>query len=246
MLQDYQQRTLNEFFSIFDVSDKKVLEIGGVPPFSVSKFFINKGAFDVQIININKSIENSFIDHHIKYQYMDARRMNFPDNHFDVIFGVAILEHINNIDMLFLECARVLKPGGHLYLHGGPLWSSYVGHHLYMDVDNVNYRFLGNNPIDPWDHLILSEDQLNNKLRKLNIDSSHVIKIVNQIYRSDFINRLFPEDFIYELQKSKLKIIDCKLTKWRGMPSDVRDKLKEIYPNYINFNVDDIVIYAKK
>jgi len=245
ILHDYQKRTLAEFFSLFDVENKSVLEVGGIPPFSVANFFMHKGAKNVDVINVNNFSNYNEPNPNIHYHLMDARKMAFSDKSFDAIFGVAILEHINNLDMFFSECSRVLKPGGYLYLHGGPLWSSYVGHHVYLEIDNIDYQFLKNNPIQPWDHLLLDKDELFNKINKLICNSSHSLKIVNQVYESKFINRVFPEKIIEDFQKSEFAIIDLKLTKWRSMPENIKRKLKLKYPQYININVDDIVIFAK-
>jgi SAM-dependent methyltransferase len=245
ILHDYQKRTLAEFFSLFDVENKSVLEVGGIPPFSIAKFFMYKGAKNVDVININNFSDYAEANKKIQYYLMDARRMAFPDKSFDVIFGVAILEHINNLDMFFAECSRVLKPGGFLYLHGGPLWSSYVGHHVYLTIDNTEYKFLENNPIQPWDHLLLDKDEMYIKINRQISNSLHSTKIVNQVYESSFINRVFPEKIIEDFQKSNLAIIDLKLTKWRAMPIDIKKKLIKKYPQFINFNVDDIVIFAK-
>jgi SAM-dependent methyltransferase len=44
---------------------------------------------------------------------MDAQRLAFPDNHFDIVFGSAILHHID-MRLALPEIARVLKPGGSL------------------------------------------------------------------------------------------------------------------------------------
>ena len=245
ILHDYQKRTLGEFFSLFDVENKSVLEVGGIPPFSIAKFFMQKGAKNVDVININNFSDCGEVTKKIQYHLMDARRMAFPDKSFDVIFGVAILEHINNLDMFFAECSRVLKPGGCLYLHGGPLWSSYVGHHVYLKVENIYYKFLENNPIQPWDHLLLDKDEMFNKINERISNSLHSLEIVNQVFESNFINRVFPEKIIEDFQKSGLVLIDLKLTKWKTMPLDIKKKLNNKYPEYINFNVDDIVIFAK-
>ncbi len=245
-LHDYQKRTLGEFFSLYDVENKSVLEVGGIPPFSIANFFVHKAAKNVDVININDFSNYKETNKKIQYHVMDARGMAFPDKSFDVIFGVAILEHINNLDMFFSECSRVLKPGGNLYLHGGPLWSSYVGHHVYLKIENIEYKFLENNPIQPWDHLLLDKNELFVKINNQICNPLHSMEISNQIYESSFINRIFPERIIEEFQKTDLIIIDLKLTKWKSMPVDIKKMLRKKYPQYINFNVDDIVIFGKK
>lgn len=43
-----------------------------------------------------------------------ASRIPEPDNSFDFVFSNSVLEHIPNLDEVFAEVARVLKPGGTL------------------------------------------------------------------------------------------------------------------------------------
>lgn len=47
------------------------------------------------------------------FKVMDAHKMDFSDNTFDIIFGDAILHHLN-FDVAARELCRVLKPGGEI------------------------------------------------------------------------------------------------------------------------------------
>lgn len=41
-------------------------------------------------------------------------KIGFPDNHFDVIFSICVIEHIDNYEEVLQECLRTLKPGGRI------------------------------------------------------------------------------------------------------------------------------------
>ncbi len=43
---------------------------------------------------------------------LDAHKINFPDNTFDAVFGMAVLEHLEDERWALKEIERVLKPGG--------------------------------------------------------------------------------------------------------------------------------------
>lgn len=43
---------------------------------------------------------------------IDAHKIDFPDNTFDAIFGMAVLEHLEDESWALQEMQRVLKPGG--------------------------------------------------------------------------------------------------------------------------------------
>jgi ubiquinone/menaquinone biosynthesis C-methylase UbiE len=51
------------------------------------------------------------------FQLMDAHRLAFPDHHFDVVFGISILHHLE-FETALRELRRVLKPGGLAGLFG--------------------------------------------------------------------------------------------------------------------------------
>jgi SAM-dependent methyltransferase len=58
-----------------------------------------------------------------EYIPLDIDRVNFEIDSFpiesssiDIIFCLALIEHIANSDLFLSECARVLKPGGNIYL----------------------------------------------------------------------------------------------------------------------------------
>jgi SAM-dependent methyltransferase len=47
----------------------------------------------------------------VKFQRMNAEAMDVPDNSFDLVFGTAILHHLD-LNRSFAEIRRVLRPGG--------------------------------------------------------------------------------------------------------------------------------------
>jgi SAM-dependent methyltransferase len=46
----------------------------------------------------------------------DLTWLPFRDGAFDLVFGVAVLVYLPNLDQALAECARVLKPGGRLLI----------------------------------------------------------------------------------------------------------------------------------
>lgn len=63
----------------------------------------------------------------------DALRMPFPDGAFTVVTANDSMEHFADPAAALRELARVLRPGGHLYLYFTP-WRSPLGSHLYDHV----------------------------------------------------------------------------------------------------------------
>ncbi|MEL6133567.1 MAG: class I SAM-dependent methyltransferase [Bacteroidota bacterium] len=48
----------------------------------------------------------------LTYQVENALDLSFPDNHFDVIISIDVIEHTGDPDKMIEEIYRVLKPGG--------------------------------------------------------------------------------------------------------------------------------------
>lgn len=78
---------------------------------------------------------------------MDATRMTFPDNRFDLVFSRTVFQHIAKPAAAFAEIARVLRPGG----------CAFVDIHLYTsDSGGHDARILAGDRGDlpSWAHLL--------------------------------------------------------------------------------------------
>lgn len=71
----------------------------------------------------DKFLEKSFLEKNISYTGIDIvdcdlnkDKINFPDNTFDYIVCLALVEHISNTENMFNEFNRVLKKEGILYI----------------------------------------------------------------------------------------------------------------------------------
>jgi SAM-dependent methyltransferase len=59
----------------------------------------------------------------------DGTALPFPDGSFDVVLSHAVIEHVHDAPRYLRECARVLRPGGWMYLSTAP-YLSFAGAHL--------------------------------------------------------------------------------------------------------------------
>ena len=59
----------------------------------------------------------------------DGQALPFADGAFDVVLSHAVIEHVADAPRYLRECARVLKPGGWMYLSTAP-YLSFAGAHL--------------------------------------------------------------------------------------------------------------------
>lgn len=100
---------------------QSVLEVGGGRG-SLSSYFADNG-YDCTLLDTSEAILEVARDifeangHKAKYVHGNALAMEFPDNSFDVITSIGLLEHFEDIDTPIREQFRVLKPGGTLFAY---------------------------------------------------------------------------------------------------------------------------------
>lgn len=72
----------------------------------------------------------------------DAKNINKPDNHYDLIFSYNSFEHIVDPEGVLLEALRLLKPGGFMFLSFNPQYCAAYGFHAYKSVAIPYVHFL--------------------------------------------------------------------------------------------------------
>lgn len=224
-LQAYQKKSIDFFNALHSFSGKKVLEIGGSPPYCVARELRKRGASKVCIINNRTDIPSQPIDADIDYFHMDARDLKFPGQEFDIVFGIAVLEHMHELQRVLAEICRVLIRGGRAYLHGGPLWSCRLGHHVWVHADGIKYEFNANNPIPDWYHLIFQKDEMRHYLETMGIPEAHAGKIADWVYDDPRLNRYPLETCLRILRETELAIEKLSETSWGNPPKSVLRKL---------------------
>jgi len=101
---------------------KKVMEIG-CGRGSLSCYFSDAG-YDCTLVDLSESIletaEKIFSNNHLDAEFVvgDANDLDIPDNSFDVIYSIGLLEHFDDIETPLKEQMRVLADGG--------IWFGYI------------------------------------------------------------------------------------------------------------------------
>jgi SAM-dependent methyltransferase len=65
----------------------------------------------------------------LHFALADGMALPFRDDSFDLVLSHAVIEHVADAPLYLRECARVLAPGGHVYLSTAP-YLSFAGAHL--------------------------------------------------------------------------------------------------------------------
>jgi SAM-dependent methyltransferase len=66
----------------------------------------------------------------LEFQACDATCLPFRDEWFDLIVSFNAMEHIPEPEMALAEMARVVKPGGLVYITFDPIWTADSGSHF--------------------------------------------------------------------------------------------------------------------
>jgi ubiquinone/menaquinone biosynthesis C-methylase UbiE len=108
-----------------------VLEIGPGAGFVLKKFK-EQGAQKTSALDIVDMLYPEVKKSGVELIQCSANNMHLvPDKSYDLVVSWSALEHIPEPEKVFLECLRILKPGGYLYLQFGPLYYSPWGYHHY-------------------------------------------------------------------------------------------------------------------
>ena len=93
---------------------KKVLELGCGTGTSVQRFLQNNAAYtgiDISSCGIRRAVEDMMPAENVEFHVMNAEKLEFHDDTFDLVAGSGILHHLC-LQNTYKEMARVVKPDG--------------------------------------------------------------------------------------------------------------------------------------
>ena len=155
-----------------------------------------------------------------------------PDGSADIVFSCNAFQFVDVRNVL-IDAHRVLRPGGVLYTHFGPIWSGPDGHQLeYVRYRNEDLQFCKDTLLPPYAHLRFSPSELASILSSA-LPPDLVGLLVEHVYASSTINRLFAEDYLEIAQTSPFVIreyvvsdhLDYEIT----MPRYDDEKLTDVF-----------------
>ena len=201
---------LNEMKSIsekYGFEDKVVCEIGSDPMLECSRAAMLLGAREIHSYNYGIKLDDSY-DNNIKVFKRHFGKEVVPEGVFDLVFAIATLEHVPDIESFAKNIVYALKPGGSAYLQGEPLWLGPKGHHLWFNNGNKKYSFADDsNFMDDWFHLSMpSKDCFKKYLLSKNIEEDIIPFIWEGIYESNNINRRTPDELVHSFRQLNVQI----------------------------------------
>ncbi|MGO8750261.1 MAG: methyltransferase domain-containing protein [Thermoguttaceae bacterium] len=136
-------------------------------------------------------------DRHAKISYakMDAGKLPFDDERFDLAYSIATLEHCRDPYTVLEEMKRVTRKGGCVYVQAAPLYFSPFGHHMFGYFDDY-----------PWIHLRLPIAGILEYCRSRKIDG----KIRQALGRSadDYVRGMMSADHVNGLTYQEYRLTE--------------------------------------
>jgi ubiquinone/menaquinone biosynthesis C-methylase UbiE len=187
---------------------KRVLEIGSGTQTDVLRRL--QDDFDVaEAIGIDPASEPRDVGDRGRVLRQDARTIPFSDGYFDLALSMSAFEHIRGLDEVLAAAYRVLKPGGLLYAHFGPIWSTSYGHHLWFDDHGqpVTYhRFV----LPAWCHLVDSHEDVRRACISLGMTEDLAARTVGFVFESPEQNQLLFSDYADLVAASDFEVVFFK------------------------------------
>lgn len=139
-----------------------------------------------QIIGVDyseKSVDYAqkvFPENNVEIYRMNLENLDFEDGHFDTVCTAYSLHHFENIDRVFEQMMRVLKPGGillltEMYADGGqssPQMTHVLMHHWVASVDSLCGIYHAET---------FTKDQIIQLAKKLNLQKMEIIDYYPQV-----------------------------------------------------------------
>jgi SAM-dependent methyltransferase len=258
----FQQMPHRVLARYVDIAGKHVLEIGGAQACIAARSFLDDGAAKVTVTGLDHiSDEGESVDQRLRIIKADALdlRSHFEAGCFDLVFGLSIIEHIPRPDRFLEEVHRVLAPGGLALFEGFPLWSSPLGHHLwvpawggpYQGKTSASYLFTGlsgvasSNPVPDWAHLLMEPAELEECLARRSLPASDIACIVDWIYRADDINRLPTTELTRAYTSSPLVVLEAT-TRRVDVPQPTLERLRHRQGEGCDFGVGGLIYVLMK
>jgi SAM-dependent methyltransferase len=199
---------LRQCDAVLGLAGKEVLEIGGsVPAEAVRGFRVGRWtAFDLRTVPIDEPDYRVLVG--------DAACLPVPEASFDLAFSVCAFEHFLDVTAILAEAYRVLRPGGCLFAQFSPIWSSAMGHHVWLMEQGQTLFTFNDKALPPWAHLLLNEPELATFLG-LTRGPTIASRTCDYIWRSSYINRNTEARFSAFLAGSPFEIL--ALEPWGGV-----------------------------
>jgi len=194
---EYHYDLFEKFLRYSGVEGKDVVVLGCSTGLDC-QLFVLAGAKTVLGVDLDPGIGSDYLAPNVAYLRESISNLSsIANDSFDVVYSVAVFEHVFDIQGALNECRRILRPGGLAYILSAPLWNSPFGHHYKSLMENY-----------PWIHLVLGESEAEIFLDRNGVKdcgNGSVREALQYIYHPQHFNR-YPAAY-YELAANSVENI---------------------------------------
>jgi len=230
---------------------RRVLEVGCDPQ---GRFVsqVQQRHRPAEIVGMNLVAPDLELEAGCRLEPGDIRQTGYDDGAFDVILSSSAFEHIANFDTALSEMHRILAPGGRLFSHFGPIWSTSYGHHLWLHHDGQLYNYW-NVALPAYCHLLMTREEVSEELARTH--PAAVCDVITEyVFASPEQNHLFFEDYETIVADSDFDVLffkgydNPKLAHRynASIGPDTYRRLRDAYPTNRHFSYDGITLLLEK
>lgn len=222
-----------------DFKDKVIIDIAGMPT-RLNKHFLAEGAAEIHGVNLDglnaaHGTPPRGYHHHVA----DARALPKELPLADAVIACSALEHLSDFNVCLREALAKLKRGGVVVMHGGALWASNLGHHVWVPTPERNYCFgHPGDPMPPWGHLSHTEAELEQTLLDNGTPSAHARLICEQVHHSGGKNRRPASALRQDFQNAGQLLLGFTEYRW-GVPN--KAIFQRIHDRGHRYSLDDLM-----
>lgn len=211
-----EESVFREFLGIVERENPAVLEVGGFLDAEIVRDEVGTW------VSIDPQAPDARSDRHRTIRG-SACDIPLEAGSVDYVFSCNAFEHIHELPLAMREIERVLKKGGVLYTHFGPIWSAPDGHHIEnLRVGAQVYDFWTNNIIPHWAHLVFAHHELVEIFRQVYGEEGGR-QIADYLVHDQWANRLSYEDYLEIFAGSGLALVHLDTTSEIDYPYDPPD-----------------------
>lgn len=192
-IQDYVYRFLKEVSSNYSFEGKNILFLFPNSDINNARALLKLGAKHVSFASYDFEYQNSVEEGISLLNIEQPNQIKFiEDESVDIVVGLEVLQHLLDMRSFFAEFKRVLKKGGAALLHGYPMWTSPLGHNLWIE-DKFYFNDEKYNPLQPWEHLTLKNtEDVKISLKENGYQEEDGDIVANWLFKGMEINRFSP------------------------------------------------------
>lgn len=202
-INDYIRENISDLNSKYNFSGKKILNLAPYINFSVTD--------GVEAMGVKEVI--SFAPYYSSYELKCGNNVRCVNHHFedldnldekfDIIYGLDVLEHVNDLKRFYSNLIRLIDDKGIICLQGSPIWPSDDGYN-YKDIlecGRLNMGY-GEKCLAPWEHLAYdTKEELKQSMLKKSF-SEHDSEVVSDfVFNSTTINRRSFTEYLNSLNE---------------------------------------------